>query len=305
QINENGVKIILPEDDIHFLKNMFESEYKKKFFQGATLIPKTLVFFQVEEVQDKYYKISSDKEIISRAKPQWKYKFSNKFIEKEFCFKTFLNLDLVPFGIKKFRNVFLPIDNDFEFNMEYLKNNTKAWEFYNEINRFYVENKKNTSKINSLFDNLNYWNKLTKQRNNKGFLIVYNASGSNLKAAVIENFDKNIIVSSENYYLSTDSQYEAFYLSGILNSPIFSEKMKLIKSSRHIHKRPFAFPIPIYEDGNKIHREIAIKSRTYHSFVKDFINNNPQITAEKIRILLQSRFEVLNELTKKLIFTGR
>ena len=305
QINENGVKIILPEDDIHFLKNMFESEYKKKFFQGATLIPKTLVFFQVEEVQDKYYKISSDKEIISRAKPQWKYKFSNKFIEKEFCFKTFLSLDLVPFGIKKFRNVFLPIDNDFKFNMEYLKNNTKAWEFYNEINRFYVENKKNRSKINSLFDNLNYWNKLTKQRNNKGFLIVYNASGSNLKAAVIENFDKNIIVSSENYYLSTDSQYEAFYLSGILNSPIFSEKMKLIKSSRHIHKRPFAFPIPIYEDGNKIHREIAIKSRTYHSFVKDFINNNPQITAEKIRILLQSRFEVLNELTKKLIFTGR
>ena len=84
-----------------------------------------------------------------------------------------------------------------------------------------------------------------KQSVNKSYIVVYNASGSNLKAAVIKNFKYQIIIGSENYYYSTESMDEAYYLSAILNSPILTEHIKLIKSSRHIHKRPFSFPISI------------------------------------------------------------
>ena len=53
-----------------------------------------------------------------------------------------------------------------------------------------------------------------------------------------------------------------------MNSPILSKNIKLIKSSRHIHKRPFSFPIPLYDNDNELHRKLAKKSQKYHSVVK-------------------------------------
>ncbi len=79
------------------------------------------------------------------------------------------------------------------------------------MDAIYQKNKKKTSKINTLFDNLNYWNKLKKQHYNKSYIVVYNASGSNLKSAVIDNQKQKLIIASENYYYSTDSEDEAYF----------------------------------------------------------------------------------------------
>ena len=125
-----------------------------------------------------------------------------------------------------------------------------------------ARNKKKTSNITSLYDNLNYWNKIQKQVNNKSFIVVYNASGSNLKAAVINTETQKVIIGSENYYFSTDLEEEAYYLSAVLNSPNLSKNIKLIKSSRHIHKRPFDFPIPIYDENSSIHKKLAKKAKS-------------------------------------------
>jgi len=184
-----------------------------------------------------------------------------------------------------------------------LNNNKKALSFYTEINNFYKKNKKGTSNIDSLFLNLNYWNKLTKQANNKQYIVVYNASGSRLKSAVIDNEEHGIVICSENYYFSTDSLNEAHYLSAIFNSPVLSKNIKLIKSSRHIHKRPFSFPIPLYDSDNDIHRKLAKKSRKYHSIVQDLVFNNKNITAEKVRIFIKPKLIKLDILTKKAIFS--
>jgi len=177
-------------------------------------------------------------------------------IENKFGFKSFLNKDLIPFYIKELKNVFLPVSRSLQWDEKLLTDNPKASNFYTEINNFYKKNKKGTSDINSLFLNLNYWNKLTKQANNKQYIIVYNASGSHLKSAVIDNEEQGIVICSENYYFSTDSLNEAHYLSAIFNSPVLSKNIKLIKSSRHIHKRPFSFPIPLYDNNNDIHRKL-------------------------------------------------
>ncbi len=88
-------------------------------------------------------------------------------------------------------------------------------------------------------------------------MVIYNASGSNLKAAVVNNRKIRIIVGFENYYFSTKSKEEAYYLSAILNTPNLSKNIKLIKSSRHIHKRPFSFPIPLYDENNELHHSLS------------------------------------------------
>lgn len=302
EFDENGAKIILPEEEIKFLDTLSPSEYKSKFFQGATLVPRSLVFFKTKKIEGNYLYISSDPEATSRIKKKWKYSFQNVKIENKFRFKTFLNKDLIPFYIKQFKDVFLPINQDFELDKNHLRENPRALEFYDKLNLFYQENKKETSTINALFLNLNYWNKLTKQVKNKQYIVVYNASGSRLKSAVIDNEEKTIIICSENYYYSTDSQNEAYYLSAIFNSPILSKNIKLIKSSRHIHKRPFSFPIPMYDHENELHRKMAKKSQKYHSVVQDLVHNNPKITSEKVRTFITQKLIKLDNLTKEVVF---
>ncbi|MHA2289310.1 MAG: N-6 DNA methylase [Promethearchaeota archaeon] len=302
EYDDGGAKIILPEEEIEFLESRSPSEYKSKFFQGATLVPRSLVFFKTQKKEGDYLLISSDSEATSRVKKNWKYSFQNVKIENTFQFKTFLNKDLMPFYIKQFKDVFLPINKEFKFNEPYLRKYPRALEFYNKLNIFYQKNKKETSTIDTLFLNLNYWNKLTKQAKNKQYIVVYNASGSRLKSAVIDNEEKEIIICSEDYYYSTDSQNEAYYLAAILNSPIMSKNIKLIKSSRHIHKRPFSFPIPIYENENELHKKLAKKSQKYHSIVQDLVHNNPKITTEKVRTFIIQKLNKLDNLTKEVVF---
>ncbi|MFX1312975.1 MAG: class I SAM-dependent DNA methyltransferase, partial [Promethearchaeota archaeon] len=241
KIEEDGAKLLLSNEQLKVINKTAKSPYKDKFFQGATLVPRTLVFFQIKERKDGILVVSSDPDVLSRAKKNWLYEFEDKEFEEIFQFKSFLNIDLIPFYIKSLKNVFLPVNAQYDFNLSFLQKYPKAMNFYKNINTFYQNHKKETSDIKTLFANLNYWNKLKKQVNNKAFLVVYNASGSNLKSAVINNKKQRVIVGSENYYYSTASKNEAYFLSAILNAPILSKNIKLIKSSRHIHKRPFMF----------------------------------------------------------------
>ena len=302
KLEDDGAKIILPEEDLLKFNEISESNYKKYFYQGATLVPRSLLFFTIDNKMEKSYLISPDLDVLSRSKAQWKKSFTQIEIEKPFRYKTFLNMDLVPFCVKSFRNVFLPIDKDFQFDEEHLEKYPKSLKFYNEMNAYYIKNKKSTSDINTLFSNVNYWNKLTKQVKTKANLVIYNASGSNLKSAVITNRKKNIIIGSENYYFSTDSQYEAYFLSAIFNAPVLSKAIKLIKSSRHIHKRPFSYPIPIYNDENPLHRALATKGKKYHTVVRDLVMNNPKISTNKVRTFIHHKLIKLDELVNQIIF---
>ncbi|MFX0025935.1 MAG: hypothetical protein ACFE8M_05930, partial [Candidatus Hermodarchaeota archaeon] len=128
------------------------------------------------------------------------------------------------------------------------------------------------------------------------------ASGSMIKAAVIDNYEKDIIIASENYYFSTDILNEAYYLSSVLNSPILTKNIKLIKSSRHIHKRPFSFPIPIYDNEDLLHRKIANKGKKSETLVQDLFYNNPKISPSKVRIFIKKKLEKLDLLTKEIVF---
>jgi len=303
KIGSDGARIIRPVDELSVLSKVSYSPYRSKFFQGATLVPRSLIFFQIEKKDDNKLVISSDPDIMSRAKKNWRYYFQNKEVERNFHFKTFLNKDLIPFFLKISRNVFLPVNENFEFSMEHLQEYPKALNFYNEMNGIYKDKKKATSDILTLFSNLNYWNKLTKQSKNLTYLVIYNASGAKLKAAVINNSKKNIIIGSENYYYSTDSKEEVYYLAGILNSLIFSKNIKLIKSSRHIHKRPFSFPIPLYDENNEDHKTLAKKAIKCETIAQDLFMKNPNINSEKVRTIINQKLLRINDLVEKVVFT--
>ncbi len=304
KFDEDGARLILPEEDLKVLSKISPSLYKNKFFQGATLVPRPLVFFTIEEKEtdEGSLIISSDSDIMLRAKKNWRFYFQNKEIDSHFHFKTFLNKDLIPFFLKRLKSVFLPVKEDLSFNIQYLQQYPKSMKFYTEMNEIYKQRKKDTSDILTLIDNLNYWNKLTKQANNKHFIVIYNASGSKLKAGVIHNRKRRVIVGSENYYYSTDSKEEAYYLSAILNSLIFSKNIKLIKSSRHIHKRPFSFAIPLFNQSDENHLHLARKAIKCETIAQDLFMKNPNINAEKIRIIINQKLQRIDKLVEDVVF---
>ncbi len=278
-----------------------ENPYKRKFFQGIKLNPKILFFFKIVSKTEDFITISSNLEGRSRAKVSWKFYFQNREIESKFRFKTFLNKDLIPFFLKHKKNIFLPVNEQFDLDLDLLKRNPKALSFYEEVNEYYQSHKKETSNINLYNANLNYWNKLKKHVINKEFLVVYNASGSNLKAAVLNNKNQRIIIGSENYYYSTDSENEAHYLAALLNSPNLSKDIKLIKSSRHIHKKPFLFPIPLYDENNEIHKKLVKKGIKCQTIVQDLFLKNPKINSEKVRTIINQKLLRIQKLVDQVM----
>ena len=121
KLENNGAKLLLPIQELEVINKLEESHYKTRFFQGATLVPRTLVFFSKKQKKNGYLIISSDLEVLSRSKKQWKFRFEKKEIEEKFQFKTFLNMDMIPFYIKQTKDVFLPVNEDLEFNIDFLK----------------------------------------------------------------------------------------------------------------------------------------------------------------------------------------
>jgi len=304
KIGEQGAKSIIPSEQYHKLIKISTSYYKKWFFQGATLVPRALTYFSIVNVKesDKILIISPDVDSIKQGKPPWnKVFYKEESIENNFHFKTFLNKDLVPFDIKKIRNIFLPVNEKLNFSKKYIEKLPYGEKFYNKINNFYKKFKKETSNINTLFDNLNYWNKLSKQNSNKIYLVVYNASGSKIKSAVINNEKEKIIICSENYYFSTNNKEEAYYLTSILNAPILSENIKIVKSSRHIHKRPFDFPIPKFDPNNSNHQKLSKIGMKAEKKVNVIVQKDEKISVIKVKENISNILDEINKIVQKII----
>ncbi len=304
EISKQGAKSIIPSEQYDNLIKISTSCYKKRFFQGATLVPRALTYFTIAGVQetDNILMISPDMNSIKQAKQPWnKIFFKEELIENHFRFKTFLNKDLVPFGIKKRRNIFLPVNEKLNFSKKYLEKLPYGEKFYKKINNSYKKFKKGTSNINTLFDNLNYWNKLSKQNLNKKYLVVYNASGSKIKSAVINNEKEKIIICSENYYFSTNNKEEAYYLTSILNAPILSENIKIVKSSRHIHKRPFDFPIPKFDSNNSNHQKLSKIGMKAEKKVNVIVQKDEKISVIKVKEKISNILDEINKIVQKII----
>jgi hypothetical protein len=111
---------------------------------------------------------------------------------------------------------------------------------------------------------LDYSSKLSKQPLERRYIVIYNAAGTNISAAV---FDRNriktvFLVDHTLYYFATSRVREADYLAGILNSASINEYIKPFQSmglqgERHVHKKVLELPIPRFDQANPIHSQIS------------------------------------------------
>lgn len=120
-----------------------------------------------------------------------------------------------------------------------------------------------------LHDTINIYGKLDKQKfSTNSWLVLSSASGANPCAAYIslESFDRSrIIIDQTLYWYLTDSEDEAIYIVGLLNSDALSDAIKDFQPEggfgrRHIHTLPYKI-IPKYDLEDAAHIEVIARTR--------------------------------------------
>lgn len=267
--NRIYTKKLISEKNYKQLGNLNESPYKTLFHKGADLNPRNLIFVKIEECNNHLVKINPDDRIFKRAKSPWrKREFKDELVERNYIFKVAKSTELVNFLIFDSYDVFLPINQE-NLKFDYRTLEPNARKFYDKINEVYMRLKKETTKNNSLMENLNRWSKLSNERQKARIKVVYNNSGSILKAAVLKG---DLIITGDLSFYDSNSLEEAYYLSAILNSPILTEKIRIMKSSRHIFKLPFNLPIKKFDRVNENHQKLAKYGKMGEKQTREFFN---------------------------------
>jgi hypothetical protein len=146
--------------------------------------------------------------------------------------------------------------------------------YLEEVEREWARVRTERQRGTSVYEWLNYQNKLTKQNPNFKYKVVYLRSGTNLAATVVvdepylvrvgnnELKVNGIIIHTTLYLYQTNNEDEAHYLTAVLNSSILNELVKPMQTKgaygpRDFHKKPLEFPIPRYDFNNPVHRRLS------------------------------------------------
>ncbi len=296
------------------------SDYKKFFRQGASLVPRNLLFIDIIKKRNDLdlITIQPSKSIQSKEYSTWKFiAYEQANVDSSNIFSVAKSTGLIPFYYLLSYKAFLPLEKG--KNREYILKTPKSpssMKHYQELQEIYLKNKKIGAKIETLEKRLNYGSALTDPRQFNTPKVIYGGIGSIVKSAILTD---SMIVDTSLYFFVPKNLEEAYYIIGYLNSPYTTERVKLMGSTgargslRNIHKHPFNIEFPVFDVNNKIHKKIALYSREIESYVKDFVNNsiqnlnNSEIKPKSIqnRLFKDSKYkkklEILNSLIEKLM----
>ncbi|MFX1255469.1 MAG: class I SAM-dependent DNA methyltransferase [Promethearchaeota archaeon] len=305
------VKRLVPQHSLSKLLPRGKSPYYKRFYQGATLVPRSFIFVHIEDKRKNDSKIVPNRNL--QTKPPWKNPpYSETWVESKYLFPVAKSTELVPFVLFHTPWIFLPIEKD-SLAFESLKIGRKAKKHFEFLDHEYQKRQKEGAVAKNLWSLLNYHNNLSTSRQKASLKVVYNSTGGSVKSAIVRNQNKDqiTIIDTKLYFMPTDNEDEAYYLCGILNAPCVTEDVKKRGSTgaggglRNVHKVPLTFNIPSFDEKQYHHQKIAEKARQVEKQVQDIIEgwNKPfRFLALRNYILkqLQKSFEELNVLVLEL-----
>jgi hypothetical protein len=312
-----------------------ESYYKELFRQGATIVPRTCWFVEIESFplgfDPSCPPIKTSEEAIKEAKQPYKDLVLKGRVEKNFLYATLLSKDILPFGHLDYRIVVLPIipvgnryklidveearRMGFAYLVDWLKKVEKEWD----------EKRGSKAEKMEAIEWLDYRNKLTSQNPQAAYRVLYNTSGAHVCACVQKNelikveiggqsvLLKKFICESSTYYFDTSDLQEAFYLTSVLNSFLIDEMIKPIQAygawgPRSIHKKVLEFPIPKFNSSNSIHCQLAELGMLCSQKVAEWLNLEKQRQIQnigalrgKIRKMLEKELKEIDNLVSQIL----
>lgn len=260
------------------------SFYKARFSQGATIVPRSFWFVQVKPsplgFNPDFPLLETADHAKEQAKDAYKSVFFKDTVESRFLYATLLSTDLLPFGHLDHRMVVLPIELQGD-HYKLIDANEARQRGFLHLARWLEKVQKEWTKRRSVKAEritalgwLDYRRKVTIQNPQVKYRVIYNASGTNVAAAVIKDkvikfeingqsiYAKGFLTDYVTYAYETMNGDEAFYLVTILNARVVDIKIKPMQARglwgpRHIVKKVLELSIPQFDAKNAIHRSLA------------------------------------------------
>jgi hypothetical protein len=289
------------------------SPYGKLFAEGATIVPRSFWFVQVQQAAglgldaSRPY-VKTDPRAIKAAKEKYQDVSLEGNVEAEFLYSTLLSTDLVPFGHLPFRTVVLPILWTPEgYKMLTAKEAREQGylglaEWLEKCEAMWKEKRGDKAEKETIYSWLDYRKKLTQQRR-KRYTVVYPMSATYLCAAVMQNAltsatNSGLVLDYVLFYADTDSCDEAFYLSAVLNSRAIDLAVKPLQAigdfgPRHLCMKVWQLGIGGYDRTNPHHARLAELGKACHALLPNLLNSwtgdVTQATVGRLRSMIREK----------------
>lgn len=290
-------------------------EYYRIFLQGATIVPRCLWFVQPQRnaaANELAPHMETDEDAFEEAKAEWKLRLQGQ-LEHDLMYETVLAKGILPFSVIRRERLFLPVRRsgstlvmaDSSVLLEMGRPQAARWMSRAEE----IWSQSTSGKERSILDRLNYNQTLVSQDPSAPVAVVYNTSGTNVAAAVIEPRDstrhksggRGLVFDAKTYYAYPSSRVEAMYLAAMLNSDVVNEMIKDFQpqglyGERDIHRRPFEVcPIPKFDKSDKRHMRLSEIAEECEKVVS---KQGPQLEGTLGRRRLGARMLIKDELAE-------
>ena len=152
----------------------------------------------------------------------------------------------------------------------------------------------------SLFDNLNYLNKLTSQleylhsAGSRACRIAYTGHGRPTAALITDN---RVIVDYTLFQVTCSGPDEAYFLLATINSLTLEDAVVPLMSkgqygARHLQKQLWKLPIPKYDAGIEVHSKLSELGRAAEHSATERISNLRERTGEDSLTITKARNEL-------------
>lgn len=311
------------------------SWYKKKFFQGATIVPRSFWFVQGKPsplgFNPECPPLETDPRAIKGAKkPYQDIRFDGQ-VESRFLYATLLSTDLLPFGNFDFRLVVLPIETKGKINRIIDSKESKQNGFVNlskwleTAEAHWQELRGNKAKAMNIYQRIDRFHGLIRQNLRAKYRVVYPLAATYLCATTIETkqidfyiegqyiLSSGLFLDHALYYLETNDKHEAYFLTSILNSSEIDNAIKPMQARglfgpHDIHKKVLELPIPRFKGDQPNHLRLAEMGEECIQKVRDWVaQGGPgQVTSigrlrGMVRQMLKTELEEIDGIVKDIL----
>ena len=285
------------------------------FRQGADIMPRTLFFYETFPSSNANFLYAKSINPTSSAlaftvkdvKTHKNFSINRRLLPKDLFFDVITSNLLTPFDLAPVQKALLPIRKNDSGIWEMIPNtelNAKGTVARNTFREIYREIDNINGNVSTIFNLLDVRGKLTQQIfSDEGYIVMTGAGGGKVCSAYISLADYNasrLIIDQTIYWAQVDTENEAIYLSGLLNSVAINSIIEEFQprgafGKRHVHKLPFGVTPP-YDQEQAAHQDVVEKTKALIAEFNSLKSSNTEIVE-----LLNSNFSTLSIRRRRLL----
>jgi hypothetical protein len=311
-----------------------ESPYRDAFREGATIVPRCFWFIDFR-LSDLGFDTSMPPAVSAEraqreAKAAYKGCVIQGNVESRFVFATLLPVDMVPFGVIRFRPIVLPAVIE-EGRYRLLNSDDLRAGGFMQMAKWmetaeaeWTDRRGEKAQKMTILQRLDYAGGIRRQNPEAEFTVVYAKSGTHICACLVEkpavdNLEfhgigcQSFVVDHTLYSAESLSVYEARFLAAVLNTPVVDQTIKASQArglwgARDVHKKVLDLPIPKFDPGTKAHMRLAEIGRSCAGRVEKWIasggpgsTRSVGVLRRRVRELLEAELAEIDTIVKPML----